>query len=456
MAAAGVLLGVALLVLMALRGINVIVASLVAATVVAITNGRPLPAALTKEFVGGLTAFAGQFILVFLAGAVFGRVMGESKAAASVALALHRRLGPERVMLIIVLAAALLTYGGVNVFVVVFTIYPLGLGLMQHADLPKRLLVGPITLGAGTFTMTALPGSPALQNIIASQGLKTPLTAAPVVGLLASAAMFVMGMWYLERERIAARRRGETFRPRPGDVVGEVTAGAGAMPHPVLALVPLAAVLLSILLPPWLIATIQPAGHAAPLPGWLAFARDQPVPWIALTMGLGTLLALGCFRRSLPDAWGAVSRGADGAMLPLVSTGAVIGFGSVVKSTDAFSWFAESMLGSGVPPLLSAAVTINIMAGIVGSATGGLGIFMDTVAARYLESGVSPELLHRVVTIGSGGLDSLPHSGAVVSFLAVMGLTHREAYRDIGVVSVVIPLAALALVLIGLAALGIR
>jgi len=455
MASVGVLLGVALLVWMAFRGVNVVVAALVAAALVALTNGRSLDAALARDFTGGLAGFAGQFLLVFLAGAIFGRVMGESRAAAAVAGALHRRLGAERVMLVIVLACALLTYGGVNVFVVVFTVYPLGLSLLSHADLPKRLLAGPITLGAATFTMTALPGSPSLQNIMASQGLKTPLTAAPLVGLVASVAMFAMGMWYLERERLAARRRGETFRPGPADAVPASGPSTADLPSTTAALLPLALVLLAIIVPQWVIAVAY--GNAREgLPPLLEFSRSQPVLWISLAMLAGTILAAVLLRRFLPDPWTAVSKGAEGAILPLINTGAVIGFGAVVKSTDAFGRFAALLIDSDMPPLLSAAVAINVMAGIVGSATGGLGIFMQSLAPRYLETGVSPDLLHRIVTIGSGGLDSLPHSGAVVSLLTVMGLTHREAYRDVAAVSVVVPLVALALVLAGLALMGIR
>ena len=452
MAALGIVIGVVVLSWLALRGINVLVAALIAAAIVAVTNGRPLPDALAKDFVGSMMGFAGQFLLVFLMGAIFGRVMGESRAATSIALALGRRLGAERVMLIIVLACALLTYGGVNVFVVIFTIYPLGLSLMQHANLPKRLLVGPITLGSGTFTMTALPGSPSLQNIMTAQGLGTPLTAAPGIGLAASIAMFALGMWYLERQRLAARRRGEGFEPGPGDTIPE--ASSAALPHPGVAILPLVVVLATIITPPWL--TAVASGADRPQLPLLEFARTQPVLWICVAMLLGTLLAIGLFQRHLLAPWVAVSRGAEGAILPLVNTGAVIGFGGVVKATAAFAWFSGLMIDSALPPLLSAALSINIMAGTVGSATGGLGIFLQSLASRYLDLGIPPDVLHRIVTIGSGGLDSLPHSGAVVSFLAVTGLTHREAYRDIAVVSIVVPLVTLAGVLAVLAVLGIR
>lgn len=477
MAATGVLLGLAVLVILALRGVNVLVASLLAALVVAVTNHEPLiqalrdwqgfqPAwaalgqmqeplvrALNQGYIGSMMGFVGKYLLVFLMGAIFGRIMGESKAAASVAFAVSRWLGADRVMYVVALACVLLTYGGVNVFIVVFTIYPLALSLMQHANLPKRLLVGPITLGAGTFTMTALPGSPSLHNIIAAEGLKTSMVAGPFIGLFAAAIMFGLGMWYLERQRKKATERGEEFRPGLADVMPDKPMDSSQMPNPVVAMLPILVVLMTIMVPLWVLVLFY--RDAPEIPSVLLFSKEQPVLWISLAMILGTVLGIALFWKHLPSSWGAISRGAENAILPLINTGAVIGFGGVVQGTASFQWFAQLMIESDLPPLLSAALSINIMAGIVGSASGGLGIFMQTLAERYLELGVRPQTLHRIITIGSGGLDSLPHSGAVISFLTVLGLTHREAYKDIAVVSIVIPLVALAIILACLAAVGI-
>jgi H+/gluconate symporter-like permease len=302
--------------------------------------------------------------------------------------------------------------------------------------------------------MTALPGSPSLQNIIAAKGLGTSLTAGAWIGVTAAAMMFGLGIWYLERQRKAAQLRGEEFRPGLTDVVPERSPDPSQMPHPILAMIPILLVLLFIMVPLWFIAIGY--GPKDQLPAVLAFSKGQPELWICIAMVMGTLLGSALFWNHLPPIWTCVSRGAENAILPLINTGAVIGFGGVVKSTAAFKWFAGLMLQSDLPPLLSATLAINLIAGIVGSASGSLGIFMETLAKSYLDLGVDAGTLHRIVTIGSGGLDSLPHSGAVVSFLTVLGLTHREAYKDIGVVSVVIPLLVSVILLSGLALMGIR
>ncbi len=156
----GLLAGLVLLIIMALRGINILVAALVASLVVAITNGMGLSAALLEHFPFGplgAFSFAGKFFVLFLTGAIFGKMMASSGAAGSIASAITRGLGAKRTILITMLVCALLTYGGVVVFVVIFTMYPLGVALMREANLPKRLFCGATALGAGTFTMTALP-----------------------------------------------------------------------------------------------------------------------------------------------------------------------------------------------------------------------------------------------------------------------------------------------------------
>jgi H+/gluconate symporter-like permease len=455
----GVIAGLALLIILALRGVNVFVASILSAVVVAVFNGMNLAEALTAGYVGAMMRFAGMFFLLFLTGAVFGRVMGESGAANSVALALSRWLGVARTVWIGMLACAILTYGGVNVFIVIFTVYPLGLGLMQRGNVPKRLFVGATALGAGTFTMTALPMSPSIHNVICSTNLGTPLSSGAIIGLIASAIMIVLGMWYLERERKRAEAAGEEFVAAPTDVFPEDDSDESKMPPWVLGVVPLLVVIGTIMIPQLVsksgllfegIQTRLDAEEPGALFGIVEFATTQSGLWAVVALSLGTVVSLVLFHEYLPEKWGVLSRGAESCALPLLNTAAVIGFGGVVKGAPLFAAFADLMINSDLPPALSAAVSVNIMSGIVGSASGGLGIFFDSLAPQYVEAGLEPALLHRLACIASGGLDSLPHSGAVITMLTVMGISHREAYKDIAVVTIVVPLIALAIILAGL------
>lgn len=448
----GLLAGLVLLIVMALRGVNILIAALVSSLVVAVTNGLGISPALLEYFPFGplgAFSFAGKFFVLFLTGAVFGKMMASSGAAGSIASAITRGLGAKHTILITMLVCALLTYGGVVVFVVIFTMYPLGVALMREANLPKRLFCGATALGAGTFTMTALPGTPSIHNVIAASALGTDLFAGALIGLTAAVVMFVAGMVYLERQWTKARAAGEGYAVNAQDEHMESMAPALEHgPKWQLSILPLVLVLGTIVLPRLLVVL----GLADTDTAVIGFANGEPIIWpsIALVIGAASCVVLfPDFRQKAMESMGA---GANDAIMPLLNTAAVIGFGSVVTQTEGFSAFAQWVLDLPLPPLLSVFASVSVVSAIVGSGSGGLQIFMQTFAENYLAMGVAPEELHRIATLGSGGIDSLPHCGAVIAMLTIMGLKHKEAYKDIFVVTVAIPVLA-TLVAIGMAAL---
>ncbi|GAA4641606.1 GntP family permease [Pontixanthobacter gangjinensis] len=435
--AIGLLASLVLLIWLALRGINIVFASLLCSLLVIITSGLPLAATFDEGYLfGNLGAFtfAGKFFLLFAAGAMFGRVMGDSGAAASIAMALVRKLGAHRALWITVLASALLTYGGVVVFVVIFAMYPLGLRLLKEADIPKRLFLGALALGAGTFTLTALPGTPSIQNIIPTLHLGTDLYAAPWLGLAGGTIMFVLGMTYLEWQRRKAQAAGEGFDPAPGEEVVASTGGPERLPSWPLALLPLVLVIGTIVLPRF---------GASLLPVQIAeFAMTQSVMWPSIALAFGSLVGLVLFAKIRSRPLAVLGEGVQDAVVPLFATAVVIGFGGVVVQTAGFVGFASALVSMDSYPLLSMFGAVSTVSGITGSASGGLQIFMQTLAPEYLAMGIEPEVLHRLAAMAAGGFDSLPHCGAVVAMLAITRLSHRQAYFDVGVITVVIPVIA--------------
>ena len=451
---AGLVASVFLLIWLALRGVDIVFAALLSAIVIIASNQLPVADALLTGFtLGKLGAFtfAGKFFLLFTAGAIFGRLMGDSGAAASIAMALIKRMGAERALLVTTLACALLTYGGVVVFVVIFAMYPLGLQLLKEADIPKRLFCAALALGAGTFTLTALPGTPSIQNVISATALGTSLFAAPWLGIIGGLTMFSLGLWYLEHQRKTAALNGEGFEPGPRDQL--IDTQTGSLPHWLLALSPLVIVLFIIMLPRALVAAnITVVGDIGEI---LAFANSQPVIWPSIALAVGSTLAALLFSRVRHAALRVMGQGTQDAILPLINTAAVIGFAGVVTQTSGFKAFLTIAVDSGLPPLLSVFGSISLISAITGSASGGLQIFMQTLAPQYVAMGIEPDVLHRVATIASGGFDSLPHCGAVVAMLTITQLTHKQAYRDVGVITVLIPVLA-TLITIGAAAAGVR
>lgn len=446
----GLLAGLGLLIALALRDVNIIFAAVLCAIVVIVTNGLPFAESLTQSFAfGDLGAFtfAGRFFLLFAAGAIFGRLMSESHAATSIAMALVRRLGPDRVLWITVLSCALLTYGGVVVFVVIFAMYPLGLRLLKESNIPKRLFCGALALGAGTFTLTALPGTPSIHNVIPTLKLGTDLFAGAWLGLFGGAMMFALGMAYLERERKKAAAAGEGFEPGPRDVIPDISAIEKDVPHWALAVLPLVLVIGTILFPRLAGMAGMGAGSAV-----IEFANAQPVLWPSIALILASVLAVILFPAIRKSPVHSMGLGTQDAIMPLMATSAVIGFGGVVAQTAGFANFAQAVVGSDLPPLVSMFAAASTVSGITGSSSGGLQIFMATMADPYLAMGIDPQVLHRLVAMASGGFDSLPHCGAVIAMLTITQLTHKQAYKEVGVTTVIVPVVATLLTL-GLAML---
>lgn len=444
----GLLAGLAVLIWLALRGVNIVFASVLCSVIVIATNGLDLAGSLKDSYAFGklgMFTFAGNFFLLFASGAIFGRVMGDSHAATSISMALVRKLGADRAIWITVLACALLTYGGVVVFVVVFAMYPLGLRLLKEADIPKRLFCGALALGAGTFTLTALPGTPSIHNVIPSVALGTDLFAGAILGLFGGAIMFVLGIWYLERERKKARANGEGFVAGPNDNIPNIETIAKDIPNAGLALIPLALVIGTILAPR--LFKMANIGGDFTL---LKFANSQPILWPSIALIFASLVAVMLFPAIRRQPLKVLGNGTQDSIMPLVATASVIGFGGVVVNTLGFQAFTTAIVSADMPPLLSMFSAISIVSAITGSASGGLQIFMSTLAEPYLAMGIDPGELHRLVAMASGGFDSLPHCGAVIAMLTITGLSHKEAYKDVGIVTVVIPVIA-TLASIGLA-----
>jgi H+/gluconate symporter-like permease len=466
----GILLSLALLMYLAYRGISVLVlAPLMALLAVLFSPEVPLLASYTQVFMKALGGFVVSYFPLFLLGAIFGKLMDASGAARVIALRIVAWLGSRHAVLAIVLACAVLTYGGVSLFVVAFAVYPIAAALFREADVPKRLIPATIALGAFTFTMTALPGTPAIQNAIPMPYFGTTPFAAPVLGILGGAVMFALGSLWLTRRARAARAAGEGYgdgaveeMPRPDKGVREYAQGegydlmeigpdgsGGAPPSFVRAIAPVVLVIaLNYLFAARIIPAMDTAYLAEPRYGATGVDALRGIWAIICALLISTVVLIVLNRRALSDLKRSIDDGASAAVLPILNTASQVGYGAVIASLAAFALIRDAVLGIAPGnPLVSLSVSVNILAGITGSASGGMSIALQTLGATYLEmagaAGIAPELLHRVTAIATGGLDALPHNGAVITLLSICKLTHRESYADIFVVAVVAPLLAL-------------
>ena len=475
----GILVGLGLLVALAFRGWSVLLLAPIAALTAAAFAGEPLLASWTQTFMGSAARFVAQFFPLFLLGALFGKIMDDSGSVSAIADFMTEKLGAKRAMLAVVLAGALVTYGGVSLFVAFFVIAPMGLALFRAAGIPRRLMPAAIALGTSTFTMSALPGTPSIQNAIPMPFFGTTPFAAPGLGILASLIMLAFGLWWLGRAEGRARLAGEGFGPAdaaaPVDAAAEdpivrerattahefdpaeIHNGMHAFSAPpiVLAALPLVVVVVVNLLMSLLILPRLDVSYLAQErwgPTTLSAVGGVWSVAVALTAAILTALAINW--RRLPGLRATMDAGANASVLPVFSVASLVGFGAVVAALPAFELVREWVLGIDGGPLVSLAVATNVLAALTGSASGGLTIALDALGPTYMkiaaETGLDPALMHRVAVIGSGTLDSLPHNGAVVTLLAVCGTTHRESYLDIVMVGIVGAILALvAVILLG-------
>ena len=471
----GILVALGLLVWLSFRGWSVLLLAPAVAIVAAAFAGEPLLAHWTQTFMGSAAQFVAQFFPIFLLGALFGKLMDDSGSVRAIAHFMSGKLGQRRAILAVVLAGALVTYGGVSLFVAFFVLAPMARELFRAANIPHRLMPAAIALGTSTFTMSAMPGTPAIQNTIPMPFFGTTPFAAPGLGIIASAIMFAFGLWWLRRAEASAHKSGEGYGEDAEFVAGvasddqfireratsshefdpaEIGHGKRSdVPTPIgIAIIPLVVVmgvnlLMSLVILPRLDFTFL----AEERWGGTSLAGVAGVWSVAVALAAATATVVLLNRARLTDLRASMDAGANASVLPIFSVASLVGFGAVVAALPAFALVRDWVLAISGGPLVSLAIATNVLAAMTGSASGGLTIALDALGDTFLQiaqtTHIEPALMHRIAVIGSGTLDSLPHNGAVVTLLAVCGSTHRKSYFDMVMANIVGPIIALAVVI---------
>ncbi|NPV71327.1 MAG: GntP family permease [Firmicutes bacterium] len=410
----GIIVGLGLLMFTCMKGASIIVASPVLSALVAATGRVDILKVYTDSYMTGAANYFKSWFPTFLLGALFGKIMDDTGAAAAVAHWIVKTIGKERAILAVAAATAVLTYGGISLFVVVFTTYPLALALFREANLPRRLIPGTIAFGAFTFTMTAIPGTPQIQNIIPTKYFGTTPTAAPIVGLICAAFIAGGGLWWMYRRASEARTKDEGYTPPEKE--SKAPTDPSQLPNAALSILPLVSVVVLL----------------------NVFKMD-----IIVSLAAGVLLALVLFFKRMANPLASLNQGATGSLLAIMNTSCAVGFGTVVRAVPGFADLVKVLsgvsLGNG---LIYAFIAVNVLAGATGSASGGMSIALEALSKQLLATGANPNLLHRITSISSGGLDTLPHNGAVLTLLAVTGMTHKDSYIDVFMTSLLIPVLA--------------
>jgi len=429
------------LMFVAYRGYSVILFAPVAAMgAVLLTDPALVPPLFSSVFMEKMVGFIKNYFPVFMLGAVFGKVIELSGFSKSIVAAVIGVLGRERAVLSIVVVCAILTYGGVSLFVVVFAVYPFAAEMFRQGNIPKRLIPCTIALGAFSFTMDALPGTPQIQNIIPTTFFNTTTWAAPVLGLVGSIFVFVIALGYIENRRRAAQKKGEGYGT---ELVNEpVPFEEKELPNPWIALSPLVVVGVMNFVLTQLVPRAYGASHEVTLGGHPIVTKVGPLAAIwavegALLLGILTVFIF-AWRPVLAKFADGSKAAVAGALLASLNTASEYGFGGVIALLPGFEMVAAAL--RSIPnPLVNEAVTVTVLAGITGSASGGMSIALAAMSEEFIKAAhaanIPLEVFHRIAAMASGGMDTLPHNGAVITLLAVTGLTHRQAYGDVFVIT---------------------
>lgn len=469
----GILVALALLMWLAYRGWSVLLVAPLAGLTAAIISGEPIIANWTQTFMPGAANFVAQWFPIFLLGGLFGKLMDDSGSIASIANFLTERLGTRRTILSVVLASAVVTYGGVSVFVAFFVLVPMAQRMFEAANIPRRLMPATIGLGAFTFTMSALPGTPSINNAIPMPFFGTTTFAAPGIGIISSVITLAFGLWWLARAEAAARLAGEGFGtsaevPAPideklreqatvsGDFdLAELDHGKRVEVYPpfALAALPLCVVIvMNFLMSLVVLPRLNFAFLSDPAWGGTSFQAVGGVWSVILALSAANLTVILVNLRRMPDIRASLDAGANSAALPMLTIASLVGFGGIIASLPAFGDVRDAVLSIPGGPLISLTVSMNMLAALTGTASGGMAIALDALGEHFLELAatynIDPALMHRVTTISAGTLDALPHNGTVLMLLQISKLTHADSYKDMVMTVIVGVLISLVAVLL--------
>lgn len=420
---AGIVVSLIVIVALALRGWHIILIAPLAVIVTALFSGMEILPLLTGPYMKGFVNYAAKFYLVFLTASVFGKVMEDSGAARAIALAILRLTGRGSQYNVLLAVSAItlgLTYGGVSLFVVIFAVIPIARPLFRELNVPWHLFAAAFTFGLGSITMTMIPGTPSIINIMPTRYMTSSPTSAPVLGLLGAAVLTVFNLWYMRFALGRAVARGEGYAGAAAEAAAVVQEAVPAGPPVALCLLP---------------------------PATLIVLLNLVKLDILVAMTAATAVCVALFWSRFANLLDTLNRGAVNTVNPIINTCADVGYGMSIAATEGFKTVSAWLLAMPGHPIISLSIATNIMAGISGSASGGLGIILETIAPKYLALGLSPDLVHRISVMSAGAFDALPHNGVVITTMAVAGLTHANSYKHVWWGHVVATVLALAIVI---------
>lgn len=416
----GIFIAIVAIIWFSVKGMHIAVAAPLATLIVILTSQMDIFGSLVgKEhsYMTGLAGFLINNFAIFLLGAILAQYIEKSNATLAIAnyvLKLVGRDNPFIVMLAFAFIAAVLTYGGVSLFVVMFALIPLAKPIFKELDVSWKLLPIPLFLGMATITMSMLPGSPSVQNAVPTSAIGTTLTAAPVLSLIGAAAALAFGVFYLFIQLKASKARGEGFYSYSGgeaEKKADELKGASQeqidetkLPSIVLSILPLVTLIIIIMF----------------------FSKVSHIILIALTVAI--VMSAIIFKPYIKNQMPLLNAGANGSIGSAFATSSSVAFGSVLTISPAFAIIQQAITSIPGSPLIGLSVATALLSAVTGSASGSLGIVMNSIAPDYIATGLNPELVHRIAVVAAAVTTSMPHSGVNITYNNLAGTTLKDGF----------------------------
>lgn len=416
----GLLASIIFLIVFAYKGMNALPLALISTLIVIVTNGMSVWDSLTI-YMGGYAGFLQSYFLIFVAAGLYAKLMDITGSAIAIGYKFIDWFGTKMAIPVVIIITCVLSYGGVNAFVIIFAMAPIVYTLFKSADYARRLIPGVIGVGACTLTMTSLPGTPTIQNIIPTEYLGTTMTAAPVLSIIASALLLVLGTVYMQYKGKKCKLAGEHFSFPAGTDQSMYNLERENLPKAWAAFLPMIVIIVMII-------GLQNI-----------ITNSSALTVLSMVIASGILVALNFKKVIEAGTFKVLNEGLGSAITAIASPCAIVGFGTLVKATPAFEHIVNAVLNMQLNPYFTAIFGTAIISGITGSASGGLTLTLQALSETLLSAGVNPDILHRLMSLASGSLDSLPHSSALFLMMSYNGLTHKEAYGSVFVTTVLIP-----------------
>lgn len=425
----GIIIAIAVLMYLAYKGWNIVVYSVISAVIICLFSGINVWDGLKNSWATGTGNYVATWIMLFAEGSIFGKIYQDTGAATSIADFLGKIFGEKNPVLPILIASYLLTMSGISSFVLIFCVYPIAIQLFAKANISKRLLPAVFCYAVWTVA-TVSPGSAQAPNLIPMAALGTSSMAGAVPGFAFAIIVGVINSVYITHHAKKLAAAGIVFEGK--NIV--VSEDHSHLPNVVLAMLPIAVIILSFNL-------LKLSAEAALLLG------------IALSMVL-------FFKRLSVKEWiNAWGEGAETSVKVLVNTAVIVSFGAVVLRTPVYDAALNWVSNTRINPYLLAAIAANVFSLILGSATSSINLTMQTLGNVFLDygaQGYSVGFMHRVLSQAAMGLDTLPHSGALLAVFNVCGTNHKEAYKYVCFCTVICPVAVTFLIQVPLCMLLTR